>query len=134
MAEMVREAVDRCLESRGLTFDDVDAVVAGNMEMFEGIYLVEQCFVDALGALGKPLFKLNTGGTVGSSVAVAAYYLVASGRYRTGPRRRLREAVRRLDAGRDHDGRRPDLGARGDGRRDRQLRRRWRRPTSTRAA
>jgi acetyl-CoA C-acetyltransferase len=82
MAEMAREAVDRCLQSRNLTFDDVDAVVAGNMEMFEGIYLVDQFFVDALGALGKPLFKLNTGGTVGASVAIACYHLVASGRYR----------------------------------------------------
>jgi acetyl-CoA C-acetyltransferase len=83
MAEMAREAVDRCLESCGLGFDDIDAVVAGNMEMFEGIYLVDQFFVDALGALGKPLFKLNTGGTVGASVAVACHHLVASGRYRT---------------------------------------------------
>lgn len=82
MAEMAREAVDRCLESRNLTFDDIDAVVAGNMEMFEGIYLVDQFFVDALGALGKPLFKLNTGGTVGASVAIACYHLIASGRYR----------------------------------------------------
>ena len=83
MAEIAREAVDRCLASRGLTFDEIDAVVAGNMEMFEGIYLVDQFFVDALGALGKPLFKLNTGGTVGASVAVACWHLVASGRYRT---------------------------------------------------
>jgi acetyl-CoA C-acetyltransferase len=82
MAEMAREAVDRCLQSRNLTFDDIDAVVAGNMEMFEGIYLVDQFFVDALGALGKPLFKLNTGGTVGASVGIACYHLVASGRYR----------------------------------------------------
>lgn len=81
MAEMAREAVDRCLQSRGLGFDDIDAVVAGNMEMFEGIYLVDQFFVDALGALGKPLFKLNTGGTVGASVAIACHHLVASGRH-----------------------------------------------------
>jgi len=83
MAEMAREAIDRCLGARGLAFDEIDAVVAGNMEMFEGIYLVDQFFIDALGALGKPLFKLNTGGTVGASVAVACYHLVASGRYRT---------------------------------------------------
>jgi acetyl-CoA C-acetyltransferase len=82
MSELVREAVDRCLDSRGLGFDDVDAIVAGNMEMFEGIYLVDQQFSDALGALGKPVFKLNTGGTVGASVAIACYHLVASGRYR----------------------------------------------------
>ena len=68
MAEMAREAVDRCLQSRGISFDDIDAVVAGNMEMFEGIYLVDQFFVDALGALGKPLFKLNTGGKPASYI------------------------------------------------------------------
>ena len=42
MAEIAREAIDRCLEPRGLRLEDIDAVVAGNMEMFEGIYLVDQ--------------------------------------------------------------------------------------------
>jgi acetyl-CoA C-acetyltransferase len=82
MGEIAREAIDRCLESRGLSFDDIDAVVAGNMEMFEGIYLVDQYLVGALGALDKPLYKLNTGGTVGASAALACYHLVASGRHR----------------------------------------------------
>jgi acetyl-CoA C-acetyltransferase len=82
MGELAREAIDRCLGSRGLTFDDIDAVVAGNMEMFEGIYLVDQYLVGALGALGKPLYKLNTGGTVGASAALACYHLVASGRHK----------------------------------------------------
>ena len=57
MGEIAREAIDRCLGSRGLTFDDIDAVVAGNMEMFEGINLVDQYLVGALGALGKPLVQ-----------------------------------------------------------------------------
>lgn len=82
MGEIAREAIDRCLSSRGLTFDDIDAVVAGNMEMFEGIYLVDQYLVGALGALDKPLYKLNTGGTVGASAALACYHLVASGRHK----------------------------------------------------
>jgi acetyl-CoA C-acetyltransferase len=82
LAELAREAVDRCLESRGLGLGDVDAVVAGNMEMFEGYYLVEQFLADALGAVGKPLYKLNTGGTVGASVAIACHHLVAAGRHR----------------------------------------------------
>jgi acetyl-CoA C-acetyltransferase len=82
IAEMVREAIDRCLESRELTFADVDALVLGNMEMFEGINLVEHWMADALGITGKPLWKLNNGGTVGSSTAVAAYHLVASGFHR----------------------------------------------------
>ena len=80
--EMVREAVDRCLETRDLTFADVDALVVGNMEMFEGVNLIEHWLVDALGAAGKPLWKLNNGGTVGASTAIAACYLVASGFHR----------------------------------------------------
>jgi acetyl-CoA C-acetyltransferase len=82
MAEMAREAVDRCLASRGLEPAAIDAVVAGNMEMFEGYYLADQFLADALGAVGKPLYKLNTGGTVGASVAIACHHLVASGRHR----------------------------------------------------
>jgi acetyl-CoA C-acetyltransferase len=82
MGEIAREAIDRCLGSRGLAFDDIDAVVAGNMEMFEGIYLVDQYLVGALGALDKPLYKMNTGGTVGASTALACYHLVASGRHK----------------------------------------------------
>ena len=77
--ELVREAVDRCLEPRELTFADFDAVVLGNMEMFEGINMVEHWLADAIGVAGKPLWKLNNGGTVGSSTAVAATYLIASG-------------------------------------------------------
>ena len=60
--EMVREAIDRCLETRDLTLADVDAIVLGNMEMFEGINLVEHWMDDALGLGGKPLWKLNNGG------------------------------------------------------------------------
>lgn len=77
--EMVREAVDRCLDSKALTFDRIDAVVVGNMELFEGINMPEQWMVAALGATGKPVYKLNTGGTVGASVAVMCDYLVKSG-------------------------------------------------------
>jgi acetyl-CoA C-acetyltransferase len=80
--ELVRESIDRCLDSRDLTLADVDAVVLGNMDMFEGINLVDHWLADAIGIGGKPLWKFNTGGTVGTSCAVAAYYLVASGFHR----------------------------------------------------
>ena len=80
--ELIREAIDRCLDSRDLTLADVDAFVLGNMEMFEGVNMVEHWLADALGLGDKPLWKLNNGGTVGSSTAVCAYYLVASGFHR----------------------------------------------------
>jgi acetyl-CoA C-acetyltransferase len=79
VAELAREAVDRCLATRDLSLGDVDAIVLGNMEMFEGINMPDQWMASALGAAGKPLFKLNTGGTVGASTAVAATHLLAAG-------------------------------------------------------
>jgi acetyl-CoA C-acetyltransferase len=81
MPEMIREAVDRCLESKGLRLSDVDAVVVGNMELFEGVNHPELLWIDAIGATGKPLYKINTGGTVGASVAIMCYYLASSGMY-----------------------------------------------------
>ncbi len=77
--EMVREAVDEAFESKGLDFRNIDAVVVGNMELFEGINMPEQWMVAALGGAGKPIYKLNTGGTVGASVAVMCDYLVRAG-------------------------------------------------------
>jgi acetyl-CoA C-acetyltransferase len=77
--EMVREAVDDCLNSKGIAFDQIDAVVVGNMELFEGINQPELWMVAALGAVGKPLYKMNTGGTVGASAAICADHLVRSG-------------------------------------------------------
>jgi acetyl-CoA C-acetyltransferase len=82
VAEMAREAVDRCLATRDLTLGDVDAIVLGNMEMFEGINMPDQWMASVLGAVGKPLLKLNTGGTVGASTAVGATQLLAAGAFR----------------------------------------------------
>lgn len=79
--EMVREAVDRTLEDAGVTFRQIDAVCFGNMDLFEGLAENEHWLASALGAEGKPLLKFNTGGTVGSSTAIGAYYLVKSGLY-----------------------------------------------------
>ncbi|MCP3975757.1 MAG: thiolase family protein [bacterium] len=79
IAEMVREAVDACLGSKELSFADIDAVVVGNMELFEGINQPELLMVASLGAVGKPVYKMNTGGTVGASAAICAEHLVRSG-------------------------------------------------------
>lgn len=77
--EMIREAVDRCLDARSVRRSALDAMVVGNMELFEGVNQPECLWADALGVPGKPVVKLNTGGTVGTSVAIACYYLVESG-------------------------------------------------------
>ncbi|MBC7247460.1 MAG: thiolase family protein [Actinobacteria bacterium] len=77
--ELIHEAVRAALADAGMKRDDIDAVVIGNMDHFEGINYVDTWSVDGSGALMKPIMKLTTGGTTGTTVAMAAYYHVASG-------------------------------------------------------
>lgn len=77
--EMINEAVDRCLEDGDLSIDEIDAVVIGNMDHFEGINYVDMWSIDGTGGFMKPVFKLTTGGTTGSTIGQAGYYLTASG-------------------------------------------------------
>jgi len=77
--EMIYEAVVRSLEDCDLTINEVDAVVIGNMDHFESINYVDTWSVEGSGGFMKPIMKVTTGGTTGSSVAIAAYYHVASG-------------------------------------------------------
>ncbi len=78
-AELVRQAAIRALADAGLTFDDVDAVILTNMELFEGRALPELWLAEAVGGYLKPVFKIATGGTSGTSACIAAYHQVASG-------------------------------------------------------
>ena len=79
--EIINEAVTRCLEDGELTIDDIDAVVIGNMDHFEGINYVDMWSIDGNGGYMKPTFKLTTGGTTGSTIGQAGYYLTASGMF-----------------------------------------------------
>ncbi|MDY6795746.1 MAG: thiolase family protein [Actinomycetota bacterium] len=79
--ELINEAVRMALDDAGMTRKDIDAVVIGNMDHFEGINYVDTWSVDGSGALMKPIMKLTTGGTTGSTVAMGAYYHVASGMF-----------------------------------------------------
>jgi len=79
--ELVREAVDRALEDGGVTFAEIDAVCFGNMDLFEGLAENEHWLASAFAAVGKPLLKFNTGGTVGTSTTMGAYYLLKAGFY-----------------------------------------------------
>src|SRR4030042_1929493 len=54
-----------------------------NMEHFEGIFFTEMWSVDGAGSFLKPGMKITTGGTTGSSLALAGYYHVASGLFDT---------------------------------------------------
>ena len=81
--ELIDEAVQAALADARLEPDGIDAVVVGNMEHFEGIHLSDLWSVEGTGAVGKPQLKVATGGTTGSSLAQAGYYLVAGGLFRT---------------------------------------------------
>ena len=78
--ELVREAVVAALEDAGITFREVQAVVAGSMPpAMEGVNGPHLYWVDAMGAAGKPVLRVATCGSTGISVAQAAFYHVASG-------------------------------------------------------
>src|SRR5688572_12045943 len=80
MAGLVREAALRALDDAQVTWDDIDAVVIGKApDMFEGVMMPELYLADALGAVGKPMIRVHTAGSVGGSTAVMATHLVASG-------------------------------------------------------
>lgn len=79
---LVREAALRALEDAALTFADIDAVVIGSApDTFEGIMMPELFLAGALGAVGKPMLRVHTAGSVGGSTGCVASHLVTSGRH-----------------------------------------------------
>ncbi len=80
---LVREAAYRALEDAELGWDDIDAVVVGKApDFFEGVMQPELYLAEALGAVGKPLLRVHTAGSVGGSTAVVAASLVQAGIHR----------------------------------------------------
>jgi acetyl-CoA C-acetyltransferase len=80
MAGLVREAASRALADAEMTWQDIDAVVVGKApDFFEGVMMPELYLADALGATGKPLFRVHTAGSVGGSTAIVASQLVEAG-------------------------------------------------------
>ncbi|MBW2650092.1 MAG: thiolase family protein [Deltaproteobacteria bacterium] len=79
--EIINEAVVAALADAELTIDDIDAIVIGNMDHFEGINYVDSWSVEGSGGVMKPIFKVTTGGTTGTTVAMCAYYHAASGMF-----------------------------------------------------
>ncbi|MFP4476308.1 MAG: thiolase C-terminal domain-containing protein [Desulfatibacillaceae bacterium] len=77
--ELINEAVQAALADADLTLDAIDAVVIGNMDHFEGINYVDCWSVDGSGGTNKPIIKLTTGGTTGSTLAIGGFHMVASG-------------------------------------------------------
>jgi acetyl-CoA C-acetyltransferase len=80
MAGLCREAMDRALADADLTLDDIDAIVVGKApDLFEGVMMPELYLAESLGAVGKPLLRVHTAGSVGGSTAIVASSLVSSG-------------------------------------------------------
>ena len=80
IAGLVREAAERALADAGLGWTDIDAVVIGKApDMFEGVMMPELYLAEALGALGKPMIRVHTAGSVGGSTAIVATHLVQAG-------------------------------------------------------
>ena len=80
MAGLLREAAERALEDAELTWKDIDAVVIGKApDMFEGVMMPELFLADALGAVGKPMLRVHTAGSVGGSTACVASSLIEAG-------------------------------------------------------
>jgi acetyl-CoA C-acetyltransferase len=77
--EMIHEAVVAALDHAGITMDDVDCVVHGNMELFEMVHQPDLWHTLGSGAFGKESLRVTTGGTTGATLVCAADYLVASG-------------------------------------------------------
>jgi len=80
---LVREAARRALDDAEMDWDDIDAVVLGKApDLFEGVMKPELYLTDALGATGKPMFRVHTAGSVGGSTGIVASHLVETGRHR----------------------------------------------------
>jgi acetyl-CoA C-acetyltransferase len=83
IAGLCREAADRALADAGLTFADIDAVVVGKApDLFEGVMMPELYLADALGAVGKPLLRVHTAGSVGGATGIVTANLVQAGIHR----------------------------------------------------
>ena len=79
---VVRWAALEAVEDAGLSLADIDAVVIGKApDALEGVMMPELTVCDALGAVGKPIHRVHTAGSVGASTAITGATLVESGRY-----------------------------------------------------
>ncbi|MCH2170107.1 thiolase domain-containing protein [Myxococcota bacterium] len=81
---LVREAALRALEDAQLGFADIDAIVIGKApDALEGVMMPELSLCDSLGAIGKPIHRVHTAGSVGASTAISAATMVESGLFGT---------------------------------------------------
>ena len=81
---LVFTAAERALQHAGYEVKDVDAVFfASAPDVFEGVHEPDRWVADAVGAVGKPMLRIHTGGATGGSAAVAAAVSIAARQYET---------------------------------------------------
>lgn len=77
---LVREAAMRALKDANLDMSEIDSVVvASGPVLFAAVNQPEKWVVDALGARGKPVVRITSGGGTGFAGALAGYYQIAGG-------------------------------------------------------
>ena len=81
--ELVNEAVRAALEDAELTIKDIDVVIEGNMEFFEGTLYTDQWLVEGLGSCGKSGLKVNSAGDTGATIFSTGVSHAASGLFKT---------------------------------------------------
>jgi acetyl-CoA C-acetyltransferase len=80
LAEMTRQAAERALADARMDWNDIDAVVLGKTpDIFDGHLFPELFLAGALGAVGKPIFRIHTAGSVGGHTGIQAAHLVQAG-------------------------------------------------------
>jgi acetyl-CoA C-acetyltransferase len=78
--EQVQEATIGALADAGLEIGEIDAFVFSLAPTcFLGVGDADRWCVDYIGATGKPMFRVHTGGATGGSAVHAAHALVAAG-------------------------------------------------------
>lgn len=78
-AELANEGVRRALVDAQITMKQVDEVVLGDIDWVSGTAESEMELADFVGHWRKPVVKIETGGTVGGSAAMAAIHHIAAG-------------------------------------------------------
>ena len=81
--ELVWESVSDALRDSCLDLKDIDCILHGNMELFEGVHQPDMWHTMGNGARMKEGMRITTGGTTGATLNCAAANLVASGLYDT---------------------------------------------------
>ncbi|MDY7035051.1 MAG: hypothetical protein SV375_02640 [Thermodesulfobacteriota bacterium] len=81
--ELVNEAVRAALEDADMTIKDIDVVIQGNMEFFEGTFFTDQWLVEGLGSYGKSGMKVNSAGDTGCAIFTTGVAHAASGLFDT---------------------------------------------------